>query len=109
MTLGELITALEQADQSMIVPVGFGHPHSYRGIYEDLAFEPRARVPVARMLRVARSALGATFEGYKGGGFVMDAYTRVWLARFGHGGGETIGPILLSYMLGQPKMPKASR
>jgi hypothetical protein len=105
MDLGELIAALEAAAPDTIVPVGFGKPHSYRGSYEDLAFEPVANVRVADMLAAARSALGETFEGYKGGDNTMNAYSDVWLAYYGHTG-ESIGPVLLSYMLGNPTLPE---
>ena len=103
-TLGELIAALEREDPSQVVPVGFKNPHSYRGYYHDLAFEPALNVTVGEMLEAARSALGQTFEGYKGGEFTMTESTDVWIACYGSHG-ETIGPVLLSYMLGKPTPP----
>lgn len=99
MTLGELIAALEKPDPSRKVPLGFASPHSYRGIYAELAFEPKADVTVGEMLASARSALGATYEGWKGGEYTMTGYTDCWLAEHGHGAGETIGPVLLTLML----------
>ena len=99
MTLGELIAALEEADQSLVVPDGFSRPHSYRGYYDQLAFEPARNVTVAHMLSEAKSALGMTFEGYKGGDFVMRECTEVWIAEYGHSGGEQISARLLGYML----------
>lgn len=99
MTLGELITALEAAPADKVLPLGFASPHSYRGFYEQLAFEPKVRVPVGEMLAAARSALGRTYEGWKGGDFTMTDYTDCWLAVEGHGDGESIGPILLTLML----------
>lgn len=71
MRLGELISLLERMPQDMVVASGFGSPHSYRGFYEQLAFEPEKNVTVASMLAHAKSALGRTFQGYKGGDFVM--------------------------------------
>ena len=100
MTLGELIKFLEAHDPERIVPIGFAEPHSYRGYYEDLAFEPARDVTVGSMLACARDALGKTFEGYKGGDFKMGEYADVWLANYGHTG-EGIGPVLLSYMVGE--------
>lgn len=99
MTLGDLITALEAQDPLRKVPLGFASPHSYRGTYAELAFEPKAGVTVGEMLASARSALGATYEGWKGGDFTMVRYTGCWLAEHGHGEGETIGPLLLTLML----------
>jgi len=100
MMLGDLITALEQADPDLVVPWGFRGPHSYRGDYDQLAFEPAANVSVGEMLADARSALGATYTGYKGGEYTtMDEYTDCWIAPYGTGMGETIGPMLLRYMI----------
>lgn len=102
MTLEELITALEAADPNLVLPDGFTHPHSYRGDYMDLAFEPASNVTVAAMLTDARSALGTTYQGWKGGDYEMTEYTDCWLASEG-GLGETIGPLLLRLMLAAGK------
>src|SRR5690348_7658276 len=98
MTLGELISELKKMDANKVVPIGFGSPHSYRGYYEDLAFEPAENVTIGSMLAHAESALGKTFQGYKGGDYVMEDSTTVWIASYGEGGGEVIGPALLWYM-----------
>lgn len=100
MRLQELIDWLASRDPSTVVPVGFARPHSYRGYYEELAFQPAENVTVGAMLQDARGALGRTFTGYKGGEFTMGEYTPVHLAKWGETG-EAIGPILLSYMVGE--------
>lgn len=82
MTLGQLIAALEAREQAAVVN-GFCNPHSYRGYYEELAFEPTANVTVSSMLRCARESVGKTFEGYKGGSYVMHEGVGVWLANYG--------------------------
>lgn len=99
MTLYELIKELEKHDLNKQVRVGFGKPHSYRGNHEDLAFEPIENTTVGEMLAAAKSALDETFYGYKGGEYVMNGYAECWLAEYGRCG-ETIGAILLQYMLG---------
>lgn len=103
--LGELISALEAADQRLVLPDGFNNPHSWRGIYADLAFQPAKNVTVAAMLADARSALDATFEGYKGGDNVMGEYTDCWLDFYGSSNGESLGPRLLAYMIAAGKLP----
>lgn len=103
MTLGELITALEAADRDHIAPLGFGEPMSYRGDYAELAFEPAENVTVGSMLANARSALGRTFEGYKGGEFTMNEYSACYINRYGESGGDRIGPVLVAYMTGKAK------
>ena len=82
-TLGALIRYLESLPPDQSVAEGFGHPHSYRGYYEDLAFEPVSGTTVQEMLDAARSAFGKTFHGYKGGEFVMGENTDCWLAPYG--------------------------
>lgn len=102
MTLAELITALEAADPDRVVPHGFTNPHSYRGYYDELAFEPAANVTVADMLDDARSALGSTYEGWKGGDFTMRGHTDCWLSEEGRASGDTISALLLQLMLAEP-------
>lgn len=102
MNLGELITRLEAADPNQAVQHGFTNPHSYRGDYMDLAFEPAADVTVGDMLADARSALGTTYQGWKGGDFTMNEHTWCWLSQQGDASGETISPLLLEFMLTEP-------
>ena len=100
LTLGELIERLRaEPNQAKRVRVGLAEPHSYRGYYDQLAFEPTPNVTVAEMLAAAESALGATFQGYKGGDYVMREYTDTWIAHWGESGGETVGALLLDRML----------
>jgi len=99
MNLGDIITRLEAADPQQVVPHGFHNPHSYRGDYYDLAFEPVTNITVADMLEAARSAVGATYQGWKGGDFRMNEYDWCWLSEEGTASGETISPLLLQFML----------
>ena len=75
LTLGELIEALENVYPESFVKFSDGgspgSANSYRGYYSDLAFERCAISLASDVLDEARNALGATFEGYKGGDFVM--------------------------------------
>jgi hypothetical protein len=106
-TLADLIAALEAENPARVLPYGFTGPHSYRGDYMDLAFEPASNVTVGAMPADARSALGATFHGYKGGEYEMGEYTSCWLDEYGSGDGETIGPLLLKLMLAAGETPHA--
>jgi len=77
-SLGELITRLrEEPDPSRRLSMGFRNPHSYRGFYEQLAFEVAENVTVGEMLTIAEPALGATYQGWKGGDYTMRDYTDV--------------------------------
>ncbi len=99
MELCDLIATLEACDPDTRVPLGFGNPHSYRGCYDELAFEPVRNTTVGEMLTCAKESLGRSFSGYKGGEYTMTAYTGCWLAEHGRTG-EGIGPVLLAYMTG---------
>lgn len=100
MTLGDLIAYLKKEDKEKVVPKGFNNPHSYRGYYDELAFEPAENITVGEMLKAAEGALGQTFTGYKGGEYTMGEYTEIHLANYGDCG-EGIGTTLLDYMLGK--------
>jgi hypothetical protein len=100
MVLKELIEFLEQLPPDQVAPIGFDRPHSYRGVYADLAFEPTRNITAGDMLRTVRGALGATFTAYKGGEYTMNEYVTVYVAEWGRCG-EEIGPLLLAYMFGQ--------
>ena len=94
-TLGELIDALNSCPPQLIVRVDRGgypcSPRSYRGYYSDLAFET---TQVARAVEQVRQdcthALGNTYEGYKGGDFVMEGDTPLWVSDYGRASGVAI-------------------
>ncbi len=67
MNLGDLIKQLEEYNPNTVVPLGFGAPHSYRGDYYSVAFEPVEVTTIGEMLEHAKSALGATSQGTKVG------------------------------------------
>lgn len=91
MTLGAFIKALSHLPADMIVTTdqggGLDDPTSYRGFYEQLAFQPTsAPVTAGSALTTAIEALGGTFQGYKGGDFRMREDTMIWLASWGDTG-----------------------
>lgn len=89
LTLGQLIAELKQHPSEMLVYFDWNHlfpqtPDSYRGYYDDLAWDwgPR-ETTVMTLLSQAEGALGAHFTGYKGGDFEMDEATPLWAAEYG--------------------------
>ena len=91
MTLGKMIEAL-QAMPSDAVIKGICYPHSYRGYYSDLAFEPAAQdIKASEALMMCRDVMGKVFDGYKGGDYVMGALTPLWLANYGYCGRKIMG------------------
>lgn len=102
-SLGQLIAVLEVEaahDADRVVPIGLSYPHSYRGHYAELAFEPLRRRPIAGMLVDATHCLHRHFTAYKGGEYLMYPSTGLWLASYGEEG-EPIGPTLLRFMFGR--------
>lgn len=99
MNLGQLIDALEASPQDHIMESGLVKPHSYRGYYDQLAFEPGDPMTVAEQLAIVKSADGACYSGYKGGKYTMNRSTAVWRAWYGDTG-EEITPYLLNRVIG---------
>ena len=86
MMLKDLIQWLEQQDPDVVVEGGFGEPHSDRGSYDELAFDPAEYARIGDMLQHAKSARGQTFTGWKGGEFEMGDYTSTLIGRHGECG-----------------------
>lgn len=100
MNLAELIDTLERYPSEQEVRHGLGNPHSYRGYYEQLAFEPIRDTSVGQMLDAANSCVGRSFAGWKGGDFVMTPDTQVWLSRRGGVVEAPLSCYQLAWMLG---------
>ncbi len=92
--LGELILKLEAVqDKQKPVVFDFGsHPTdlgSWRGSYCELALgytEGVCPPALGRILDNCKAAFGETFQGYKGGDYVMGKATPVWVANYGESG-----------------------
>ena len=98
MNLKELIEQLEKEDLEEVVFYGFKEPHSYRGYYDELAFEPSTNVTIKEMLICATSCIDKEFEAWKGGSYKMDGLTDVWIANHGELGHE-ISETTLDFMM----------
>jgi hypothetical protein len=89
LTLGKAIDILAKTDPNRPVKVisdgnhSLGPVDSYRGYYVDLAFTPININHAGAVLKNLREALGAMFEGYKGGEYVMTEKTPLWIAEYG--------------------------
>lgn len=96
LTLGRAIEIAAAADPAMIVEYDRGggpsEPHSYRGYYSDLAFEQSdSPINAGAFLADLKASLGKTFEGYKGGDYVMADDTPLWMASYGDCGPAIMG------------------
>ena len=88
MTLGQMIVKLKTLPQDAKVRM-LGHLHSYRGYYEDLAFERdiNEETEVSKLLQHCQSAMGRRFTGWKGGEFLMGEDTPLWISEVGEADG----------------------
>ena len=85
LTLGGLIIRLHELPREMRMQE-LSNPHSYRGYYDDLAFEPPAPSKLRRVsdqLADCKEIVGKVFHGYKGGDYTMRYETPVWIANYG--------------------------
>lgn len=90
LNLGQLICKLKKCKSDAKVRFDFGGfvpdgLDSYRGYYNQLAlgFCEDKEVTVAELLLEARATLGKSFSGYKGGDYVMDHGTSLWVSNYG--------------------------
>lgn len=105
-SLGNLILRLEQelTKGDRALSFGFQKPHCYRGAYFDVAFVAAEDIRLSDMLRIAKAAVGKTYVARKGGEFRMTPWSRTWIVNSFDSFGETLGPILLEYILtGRPE------
>lgn len=98
--LGKVIETLKSLPPDLVLPVGLSNPHSYRGYYEQLAFEPKENVSVEECLKVAKSCVDKTFTGYKGGDYMMTEDTSCWLCTYGSSGGVQLSAFLIRLLAG---------
>jgi hypothetical protein len=90
MTLGDVIKTLEAMPGEATIEI-LGELDSYRGYYDDLAFEPTPeRRTVLAVLKECRAAMGKVFGGYKGGDYQMGEMTPIWVAEYGNTGMKLI-------------------
>lgn len=83
MNLGQLRSFLEKYPSDRMVENGFDNPHSYRGYYDQVAFEPCYNTTVGEMLECVNKALSESFYGWKGGVFEYNEDTLVYFAYHG--------------------------
>ena len=90
MNLQDYIEILEQQPKDKVLSTGLGSPHSWRGVYDELAFRPVDNTTIGEMLDCANDCIGKVFEGWKGGHFKMDGDTEIHIeAEEGSYSGDT--------------------
>lgn len=93
-TVGRVLNAFEHAFPNDIVyvdvdgaPMALHHPHSYRGSFDELAFSVKpGTMTVGELRELLEGVLGQSFEGWKGGQYVMGHATPIHVADVGETG-----------------------
>lgn len=95
MILERLIEKLTELDADLIVEYDYigdaikmrqypGCFDSYRGYYDQLMLSPCSTpITVGELIQKGRDAIGSTFEGYKGGEYIMHGDTIVYVDNYG--------------------------
>lgn len=82
-SLGDFIEDLQKFKPDTLVS-NICNPHSYRGDYYQLAFEPKeGKRKVSELLEECLDILGTELRGYKGGEFEMNVDVEVYIAYYG--------------------------
>ena len=85
MKLSQLFSIfLEMTDTSFVFSQGFDTPHSYRGYYTELAFQPAEDIKLHDIIKSLDRAYIEVFEGYKGGDYKYNMTTACHLAWIGN-------------------------
>ena len=85
MNLGELQLKFQKLkNREFVFTKGFSDPHSYRGYYNQVCFEPTTGVPLKEILESINDALTQTFVAYKGGEYTYGIFTTTNLQMYGH-------------------------
>jgi hypothetical protein len=79
-TIEQLYRFIKQFPEDRVCKNGFTNPHSYRGYYDEVAFEPVDDVTVKHMLDCIHRAINETFHGWKGGEYRYEPGTPVHIA-----------------------------
>lgn len=81
LTLGELIDKLSTMDPDIVL--NLCGSHSYRGFYDEIAFQEVPGATVKDLLNDTDRALSVPYRGWKGGEYRMYLSTPCWIAKVG--------------------------
>lgn len=118
LTLGKLISKIEpivanqkaiikKYDKEAFVQYDFEYLFpteidSWRGSYNELALnytsediKPKAKpFTVTKFLKMLKDTIGKEFTGYKGGEYIMEEDTPIWVANYGNSGNTAVVDVL---------------
>lgn len=74
---------LNMKNDSFVFKEAFGNTHSYRGYYDEVAFERVSNVTLKQVKESVDAAFNNEFSGYKGGVYRYDSDTTAHLTYYG--------------------------
>jgi hypothetical protein len=80
-SISEIFDKFENDD--FVFKTAISTPHSYRGYYDELAFESDDNVTLREVKESIHKAETESFEGYKGGEYNYDGRTTCHLTYYG--------------------------
>lgn len=106
LSLGEIISKCEEIKRKQDISDGseitvrydfeYFYPtkiKSWRGVYSELALDIESggkEMTLSDFIDMLKAAVGKTFEGYKGGDYLMSRHTPVWVANYGNSGNTAV-------------------
>ena len=101
MNLGEYIAILDKCkNKNRVIKKGLGNPDSWRGSYDELAFDIVENITIQEMIDCAKDCIGKKFRGYKGGDYIFDESTRINIDSYGEWtNGRKMWELLLDVLL----------
>ena len=97
MNLGEYIEILEKCEnKNRVLKKGLGNPNSWRGNYDELAFDIVENITIQEMINCAKDCICKKFRGYKGGDYIFNESTTINIESYGD---WTDGRLLWTFLL----------
>ena len=102
LTVEEVIFHLKDAlnDQgNVVLSIGLGKNMSYRGSYDEVAFEPQRNLTISECIQNVENCIDTTMFGYKGGEYECTKDTNANIAFYGSCG-TPITSFVMNILLG---------
>jgi hypothetical protein len=104
--LGAVIKQLKKLPKETVFMYGFHEPHSYRGYYEQVAFEPLNIATAEALLMSCEAAMEGVYIGWKGGEYTYDCSSVFNIAHKGTTSPRSTYTLFLAELMGYMKVPE---
>jgi hypothetical protein len=104
--LGAVIKQLKKLPKETIFINGFHEPHSYRGYYEQVAFEPFDNVTSEALLMSCEASMEGVYIGWKGGEYTYDKKSIFNVAYEGSTSPRSAYILFIAELMGYMEVPE---